>query len=77
MATASEAPAWAHVDLDTCPHMVVPPPGPKSRAMHERCARHFKGLWFLWVHCDRLHRVKYLFFSKGRHFTLWLWMPGQ
>lgn len=35
---------WAKVDLKACPKIVVPPPGPKSRAMHERCTRHFKGL---------------------------------
>jgi len=44
MTTVTQAPAWAHVDLDTCPHVAVPPPGPKSRALHERCSRHFKGL---------------------------------
>ncbi|HUT95431.1 MAG TPA: aspartate aminotransferase family protein [Thermoguttaceae bacterium] len=44
MTAASEAPAWAHVDLGTCPHIAVPPPGPKSKAMHARCSRHFKGL---------------------------------
>jgi len=44
MTTVTQAPAWAHVDLDTCPHVAVPPPGPKSRALHERCSRHFQGL---------------------------------
>ena len=41
---AAEAPAWAHVDLSEIPRVQTPPPGPKSRAMHERCTRHFKGL---------------------------------
>jgi len=44
MSTTSEAPAWAHVDLATCPNVSVPPPGPKSKALHARCSRHFKGL---------------------------------
>ncbi len=44
MTAAKKAPAWAHVDLDTCPHVPVPPPGPRSRALHARCAKHFKGL---------------------------------
>ncbi len=35
---------WAHVDLSECPSIVVPPPGPKSRALHERCTKYFKGL---------------------------------
>ena len=36
--------SWAHVNLDRCPHIQVPPPGPQSRAWHERCTKHFKGL---------------------------------
>ncbi len=35
---------WAHVDLDRVPCVNVPPPGPKSKALHARCTRHFKGL---------------------------------
>lgn len=35
---------WGHVDLNACPSIIVPPPGPKSQAMHKRCTRHFKGL---------------------------------
>lgn len=35
---------WAHVDLEQVPRMRVPAPGPKSRALHARCTRHFKGL---------------------------------
>ena len=35
---------WAHVDLDAVPSMIVPPPGPKSKAMHARCTKYFKGL---------------------------------
>jgi len=35
---------WAHVDLNAFPNMVVPPPGPRSKKLHERCTKHFKGL---------------------------------
>ena len=35
---------WGHVDLDEVPDLRVEPPGPKSRELHERCTRHFKGL---------------------------------
>ena len=35
---------WAHVDLAKVPEMKVPAPGPKSRALHARCTKHFKGL---------------------------------
>ncbi|MDC0936940.1 aspartate aminotransferase family protein [Pirellulales bacterium] len=35
---------WAHLDLQQVPDICVPPPGPKSRALHQRCTRHFKGL---------------------------------
>lgn len=35
---------WAHVDLSQVPHMKTPAPGPKSKALHERCTRYFKGL---------------------------------
>jgi len=35
---------WAHVDLDVVPSMIVPAPGPKSRALHARCTKYFKGL---------------------------------
>lgn len=35
---------WAHVDLEKIPHVPVPPPGPESRAWHERCTAYFKGL---------------------------------
>ena len=35
---------WAHVDLTKVPSMKVPAPGPKSKALHERCTRFFKGL---------------------------------
>jgi len=37
-------PYWAHVDLDQVPAMKTPAPGPKSRALHARCTKHFKGL---------------------------------
>ncbi len=35
---------WAHVDLEKVPWMQAPPPGPRSRALHARCTKHFKGL---------------------------------
>ncbi len=35
---------WAHVDLNEYPCIRVPPPGPKSKALHERCTKYFKGL---------------------------------
>lgn len=43
-ATAAKSLSWAHVDLDRVPHITVPPPGPKSRALHQRCTKYFKGL---------------------------------
>lgn len=35
---------WAHVDLRQIPHLPVQPPGPKSKAMHARCTKYFRGL---------------------------------
>jgi 4-aminobutyrate aminotransferase-like enzyme len=35
---------WAHVDLSAVPSMRTPSPGPKSKALHARCTKHFKGL---------------------------------
>jgi len=35
---------WAHVDLNEYPCIRVPPPGPRSKALHERCTKYFKGL---------------------------------
>jgi 4-aminobutyrate aminotransferase-like enzyme len=35
---------WSHVDLEQVPKIQEPPPGPKSKAMHARCTKHFKGL---------------------------------
>ena len=34
---------WAKVDLAAVPHIVVPPPGPRSQEMHTRAARYMKG----------------------------------
>jgi 4-aminobutyrate aminotransferase-like enzyme len=42
--TAYDFDAWRHVDLDRVPDVRVEPPGPRSRELHDRCARHFKGL---------------------------------
>jgi len=42
--TAATAPAWAHVDLTKIPHLKVTPPGPQSKAWHDRCIKLFKGL---------------------------------
>ena len=44
MATNTQDSRWGHVDLDTCPQIVVPPPGPKSIELHGRCTKYFKGL---------------------------------
>jgi 4-aminobutyrate aminotransferase-like enzyme len=50
MATSIISPAqapsleWAKLDTATMPHVVVPPPGPKSKEYHDRCTKHFKGL---------------------------------
>ena len=38
------APAWAKTDLTRVPSVKVPPPGPKSKAVHARCTKYFKGL---------------------------------
>lgn len=35
---------WARVDLQHCPEIQVPPPGPRSAEYHRRCTRYFKGL---------------------------------
>lgn len=35
---------WAKLEPDSCPRIVVVPPGPKSRHYHERCTTHFIGL---------------------------------
>ena len=44
MTAAISSLEWAHVDLDQYPHIRVPPPGPRSRELHARCTKHFKGL---------------------------------
>jgi 4-aminobutyrate aminotransferase-like enzyme len=36
-------PNWARVNAELLPVLRVPPPGPKSRALHERASRHMKG----------------------------------
>jgi 4-aminobutyrate aminotransferase-like enzyme len=35
---------WARTDLTRVPSIPVSPPGPRSRALHARCTKHFKGL---------------------------------
>ena len=35
---------WGRVDLTACPHLTVPPPGPRSAEYHARCTKYFKGL---------------------------------
>jgi 4-aminobutyrate aminotransferase-like enzyme len=35
---------WAAMDLEQVPEIRVLPPGPKSRALHARCSKYFKGL---------------------------------
>ena len=35
---------WAHLDLESVPSVTVPPPGPKSQELHQRCTKYFKGL---------------------------------
>jgi 4-aminobutyrate aminotransferase-like enzyme len=50
MATSTISPAqspsleWAKLDTANMPRVVVPPPGPQSKAYHDRCTQHFKGL---------------------------------
>ena len=44
MTTVAPAPGWAHVDLSACPQVRVAPPGPNSKALHQRCTKYFKGL---------------------------------
>ena len=34
---------WAKVDVNSVPHMVTTPPGPKSQEMHARAAKYMKG----------------------------------
>src|SRR5580658_6239949 len=35
---------WGSVDLGQVPHMPVAAPGPRSRELHARCTRYFRGL---------------------------------
>jgi 4-aminobutyrate aminotransferase-like enzyme len=44
MTTAASAAYWAHIDLNKVPCIKVPPPGPRSKELHGRCTKHFKGL---------------------------------
>lgn len=38
------APKWAHLDLNQVPNMKTVSPGPKSKELHARCTKYFKGL---------------------------------
>lgn len=44
MTSTADTSKWAHVDLDTLPDVRGPVPGPRSKALHDRCTKHFKGL---------------------------------
>lgn len=44
MTLAQDQTYWAHVDLSEVPNMKTAAPGPKSKSLHERCTRYFKGL---------------------------------
>lgn len=45
MSTTLEQKAyWADLDLASVPHIVSPPPGPKSKEYHERASRYIRGL---------------------------------
>lgn len=38
------SPQWARLDLNQVPNIKTTPPGPKSRELHGRCTKYFKGL---------------------------------
>lgn len=38
------APQWAHLDLSRVPYVKTSLPGPKSKELHARCTKYFKGL---------------------------------
>lgn len=42
--TTLAASEWAHVDLNEYPAIRIPPPGPRSKELHARCTKYFKGL---------------------------------
>ncbi len=44
MSNISNPPEWAHLDLNQVPDIKVPPPGPASKKLHNRCTKYFKGL---------------------------------
>ncbi len=44
MSTGTPAAAGSRQSELSAPHIQVAPPGPKSRALHARCTRYFKGL---------------------------------
>ena len=44
MGKTNNASEWAHLDLNQVPDIKVIPPGPKSKNLHDRCTKYFKGL---------------------------------
>ncbi len=54
---------WAKVDIDSIPDIKVPPPGPKSKALHDRAEKYMKG----YSSQVRLFPVS---FESGRGITL-------
>ncbi len=54
---------WAKVDIDNIPDIKVPPPGPKSKALHDRAEKYMKG----YSSQVRLFPVS---FESGRGITL-------
>ena len=43
-AKTASAPQWAHLDLTQVPNIKTALPGPKSKDLHARCTKYFKGL---------------------------------
>ena len=58
---------WGKVDLQSCPHISVPPPGPRSCDYHRRCARYFKGL-------STQVKLFPVAFESGAGACWWTWM---
>ncbi|RKY73538.1 aspartate aminotransferase family protein [candidate division KSB1 bacterium] len=54
---------WAHIEVDSVPHIVVTPPGPKSQQLHQRAIQYMKG----YSSQVRLFPVA---FASGKGYTL-------